>query len=329
MTTEKPYNSYSDYLVSKYGYKIYRVGVDAHFSCPNRYGKEKKGGCIYCDSQAAVAAYLRTSESSYNHKSVFEENIDNLVCKENQDDIKSQIEKGRAFIKRRYKTDHYALYFQSYSNTFAPVNKLKEIYDSALDDYSWEGLIVSTRPDCVDTQKFKLLQSYIPRVKNVCLELGLQSGDDDILKAMNRGHSVQTLIDSALKAKEYGLDVCLHILTGFVSEDYSKLDKTINVINTVHPNSIKIHNLNIASGTVLFDNYLQGEVNAPCSLRHIANTVYILRRIPKDIVIERLIAETPSHRLASPREFPDKNKYLMMLEKYMNENNFKQGDLYK
>lgn len=325
----KRYNSYSDYLISKYGYKVYRVGVDAGFSCPNRKGPNKEGGCVYCDSQAAVAAYHRTSESSYTHASSFEKNIDFLVCKSEQESVQNQIDHAIAFIKRRYKTDHYALYFQSYSNTFAPVAKLKEIYDFALEGRVWEGLIVSTRPDCVDEEKLDLLASYKNRVKSVCIELGLQSGDDGILRKMNRGHSVECLEKAAIKAKQKGLEVCLHILTGFPGETYAELQKTVDVINKVKPDSIKIHNLNIAGGTALFNDYLNGEVTAPCSQRHIANTVFILRRISKDIVIERLIAETPSHRLASPRLFPDKNSYLRQLEKYMEENNYTQGDLYK
>lgn len=325
----KPYNSYSDFLASKFGYKIYRIGVDAGFSCPNRRGEKKEGGCIYCDSMAAIAAYHRKAESSYTHASEFEENIDSIVCSFNPDSVEKQIERGISFVRRRYNTEHYALYFQSYSNTFAPVEKLKHIYDSALEGRTWEGLIVSTRPDCIDERKLELLVSYKERVKFVCVELGLQSGDDKILAAMNRGHDVKCLINAALKTKSFGLELCLHILTGFPGESYKELDKTIEVINTVNPDSIKIHNLNIAGGTELYNKYLEGEVTAPCAERHIANTVYILRRISPDITIERLIAETPSHRLASPRLFPDKNKYLTMLTSNMNDNGYKQGDLYK
>ena len=323
-----PYNSYSEYLISKYGCRIYRVGIDAGFSCPNRHGENRTGGCVYCDNQAAAAAYLRTSESNYTHDSGFEEKINNEL-KVNCPNIRQQIERGRNFIKRRYKTDRFAVYFQSYSNTFAPVERLKSIYDSVFDSYEWEGFIVSTRPDCVDEKKLELLESYRERTGNVCIELGLQSGCDAILEAMNRGHSVKCLVESALAAKRHGLDVCLHVLTGFPGEGQKELDQTIEAINKVKPFSIKIHNLNIAAGTALYEDYLQGEVTSPCSLRHIANSVYILRRIPQEVVIERLIAETPSHRLASPRLFPDKNRYIKMLDDYMNKNCFRQGDLYK
>lgn len=325
---EGRYNSYSSSLVEKYGYRIFRVGVDAGFSCPNRRGPNKEGGCVYCDSMGATAAYLRKSESGFSHDSTFEENIDNIVEKNRRQAMKDQIDRGIEFLKRRYKAEHFALYFQSFSNTFAPVAKLKEIYDFALGDYSWDGLIVSTRPDCLDGEKLSLLASYKERVGNVCLELGLQSGCDDILKAMNRGHDVKCFVNACEGAKRYGLELCVHVLTGFPGEGQAQLDQTIDVIKSVHPDAIKIHNLNIAAGTALYEKYLDGEVTAPCSKRHIANTIYILRRIPSDIVIERLICETPSHRLACPRSFPDKNSYLRALEAEMERRDVRQGDLW-
>lgn len=328
---DKPYYSYSSYLKNKYGYQIYRVGVDAGFSCPNRRGPNKEGGCIYCDSQGATAAWLRTAESSFNRKSEFKEDIDSLVsCSQvgfDIDAVRAQIEKGREFLKRRYKAEHFALYFQSFSNTFAPVSKLKEVYDLSLEGFEWDEFIVSTRPDCIDEEKVKLLASYKNKVKQVCVELGLQSGDDEILKAMNRGHSVECFIKACELVKKYNLELCVHVLLGFPGEGKGQLDKTIAVINQVRPDAIKIHNLNIPAGTKLYDMYVQGEVSAPCATRHIERTIYLLRRIPKDTIIERLICETPIHRLASPRKFPDKNAYLIKLEQTMMEKGVFQGDL--
>lgn len=328
---EKPYNSYSGYLRKKYGYQIYRVGVDAGFSCPNRVGPNKEGGCIYCDSQGAAAAWLRTSESGFNHKSSFKENIDSCVpCNKvgfDLADVQAQIEKGRSFLIRRYKAEHFALYFQSFSNTFAPVDKLKEIYDLSLQGHTWDQFIVSTRPDCIDEERVQLLASYRGKVQQVCVELGLQSGDDQILKAMNRGHSVDRFIKACELVKKYNLELCVHVLLGFPGEGKDQLDKTIEVINKVHPNAIKIHNLNITAGTKLYEKYAQGEVVAPCATRHIERSIYLLRRIPDDIVVERLICETPIHRLAAPRSFPDKNTYLVKLEKTMREKCVVQGDL--
>ncbi len=327
---------------------MFRVGVDAGFSCPNRCGDKGTGGCVYCDSQGAKAAYLRTNESGFRHDSGFEAGIDGTSCEASYEvlkdgrlddvrlqglcglqDIRSQIERGRRFIESRYKVSHFALYLQSFSNTFAPVERLRAVYDYALGDYDWEGFIVSTRPDCLDEEKLSLLESYRLRCGEVCVELGLQSGSDRILKAMHRGHDVQCFKDACAAVKAHGLELCVHVLTGFPGEGKTELDETIAVLNEVRPDAIKIHNLNVASGTALFDSYLEGEITAPCMTRHIATVIYILRRIPASVVIERLVCETPSHRLASPRAFADKNTFLRALESRMREIGTVQGDLYE
>ena len=330
MTDNKCYKGYTSFLEERYGYRVYRIGVDAGFSCPNRFGKSKEGGCAFCDAMGARAMYLRSSESSYKRNSGFEEKLCARTSDAiNEQDITDQIHKGASFIRKRYGSEHFSLYFQSFSNTFAPVETLERIYSHALSVMPFEELIVSTRPDCIDEKKAALLASYKGRVKNVMVELGLQSGSDKILKAMNRGHDVKCLIDASRIVKASGLELTLHVLLGYPGETYADIQKTVDVINTVMPDNIKIHNLNVVSGTKLYEDYLKGEVTSSCARRHIENTVYILRRISPEIVIERLICETPGHRLASPREFPEKNRYLIRLDKYMNENNYKQGDLYK
>ncbi len=332
-----PYNSYSESLRKRFGSSVFRIGIDAGFSCPNRCKSPDGSGCSYCDSMGAKAAYLRTSESSFSHSSGFVSDIDSVSQNQREcelysftldkESIKAQVERGVEFVRRRYKTDRFSAYLQSFSNTFAPIEKLGELYDYVLSLRHWEQLIISTRPDCLDEKILDLISSYKKDGLGVCLELGLQSGDDEILKSMRRGHDVQCLIDSANKVKDHGIELCLHILTGYPGEGKTQLDKTIDVINRIHPDSLKIHNLNIVSGTHLYEEFLDGEVTAPCMTRHIENVIYILRRIPSDVVIERLMCETPSHRLASPRLFADKNRFLRTLETEMEKRGAVQGDL--
>ena len=332
-----PYNSYSSNLIRRYGHRVFRVGVDAGFSCPNRLRDSEGRGCMYCDSHGARAAYLRSSESGFRHDSKFVDDIDSMSCNAEEylknaftfdfEDIGRQVQRGISFIKKRYKTDHFAIYLQSFSNTFAPVDKLRELYDYCISLHSWEGFIVSTRPDCVDDDKLSLLASYKSRCGSVCVELGLQSGSNDILLAMKRGHDVDCFIRAAREVKDHGLELCIHILTGFPGEGRRELDMTIDVINRVKPDALKIHNLNVAAGTGLYDKFLDGEVTAPCMTRHIQDTIHVLRHIPSGIVIERLMCETPNHRLASPRLFPDKNRFLRELERMMSDRGWRQGDL--
>ncbi len=334
---EKPYNSYSSSLAGRYGHRVFRVGVDAGFTCPNRMRDPQGRGCVYCDSHGARAAWLRRAESSFRHDSAFVDDIDSISCfpsdcSENPfsfdfEDIRKQVDRGMEFIRRRYRTDHFALYLQSFSNTFAPVDKLRELYGFAVSLHDWEGFIVSTRPDCLDDEKLDLLASYRERCGTVSVELGLQSGSDRILRAMDRGHDVQCFIRAAEAVRRHGLELCVHVLTGFPGEGREDLDRTVEVINDVRPDALKIHNLNVAAGTRLYYMFLEGEVTTPCMTRHIADTIYILRRIPYGIVIERLMCETPNHRLASPRLFPDKNRFLRELEDTMTQHGFRQGDL--
>lgn len=306
------WNSYPAYLEKTYGFRIWRVGVDAGFSCPNR-GPGRRGGCVYCDALGATAAYQRTYDGTKGRTA----------------DILGQIQRGREFLARRYGAEHFALYFQAFSNTFAPVDVLKQIYDSSLEGYDWEDLIVSTRPDCMDREKAELLASYKERVSEVCVELGLQSGSDEILRAMNRRHDVKCFLDASGIVRNAGLRLCAHILLGFPGEGEKELAQTVRAFNESGAEFIKIHNLNIVKDTALYENYLRNEAEAPDVRSYIRSAAYVLRRISPDVVVERLLCETGSDRLVSPTDFPDKNTFIRMLDSYMKENNYRQGDLFK
>ena len=312
MSEALSWNSYPAYLEKTYGYRIWRVGVDAGFSCPNRKA-DRSGGCVYCDALGATAAYQRTYDGTAGRTA----------------DILKQINRGREFMIRRYKAEHFALYFQAFSNTFAPVGVLKQIYDSSLEGNEWDQLIVSTRPDCIDHEKAELLASYKQRGLEVCVELGLQSGCDRILSAMNRGHNVKCFLDASKIVKDAGLELCVHTLLGFPGEGEAELEMTANAFNQSKAGFIKIHNLNVVKDTPLFVNYLEGKADAPDVNSYIRSVAFLLRRIRPEAVVERLMCETPSTRLVSPTDFPDKNSFIRMLDSYMKENGYYQGELYK
>lgn len=311
MPESLPWNSYSSYLEKKYGYRIWRVGVDAGFSCPNR-SADRHGGCVYCDALGSAAAYQRSFDG-------------NEVRFQN---IKDQIERGRSFLKRRYKAEHFALYFQAFSNTFASVEKLREIYDAGLEGNTWDALIVSTRPDCIDERKVALLSSYKDRGLEVCVELGLQSGCDEILKAMNRGHDVSCFLKASELITRASLELSVHTLLGFPGEGERELALTADAVNKSGARFVKLHNLNIIEGTVLYEKYLKGEARAPELQEYVVKACFLLRRIKPDIVVERLICDTPDGRLVSPKDFPDKTAFIRILSQYMDSKGFRQGDLF-
>ncbi len=326
------WNDYTSALEREYGKRVYRIGVDGGFSCPHR-DANRGGGCIFCDSYGAVSVYQRTDESSFTRNSPFQRDIEEERQGEDPGNIRqriaaltSQVERGQTFLDTRYPGSLRSLYFQSFTNTFDTVDNLKRIYDAALATGDYTELIISTRPDCLSPAVVSLLSTYVGRVKKVWVELGLQSGNDESLSLLNRGHSVSQYTKSIEALHSAGISVSVHLMLGLPKEGDEHILKTAKLIRESHPEAVKIHNLHIVAGTPLFDMYERGEVEAPEMAEHIYNTILLLRHIPPDIVIQRLMSDTPRHRLASPREFPDKTTFLHSLDRVMAEQDAFQGD---
>lgn len=321
------WNSYPEYLKRKYGHPIYRIGVDGGFNCPNR-DSSHKGGCSFCDGTGSVAVYQRNAESGFTHASSFDGDVSKNIL-DRFASIENQIEKGKAFISSRYKAEEYALYFQSWTNTYDSVENLKRIYDKALAYGPFRELIISTRPDVVENDVCALLSSYQDNDMEVWVELGLQSANDNTLLRINRGHDSKCYIDASKRLKSYGLRISTHIILGLPEENKDDYINTVRLVNSAKSNGVKIHNLHVAGGTRLADEYLEGGFTISSERRHLENAELALRYLNPDIVVQRLICETPMHRLIAPRLFPDKSLFLSHLEKRMEDNGTRQGDLYK
>ena len=320
------WNNYRDYLVKKYGGPFYRVGVDGGFNCPNRKD-DHSGGCTFCDGTGSVAVYQRRSESLFTRSSDYEECVAKTITTR-YGVMESQILKGLEFIKRRYRAEKAALYFQSWTNTYDSVENLKAIYDKGLSYFPFSELIVSTRPDCMADDVCALLASYITPEREVWVELGLQSSNDETLKRINRGHDSLCYTRAAERAKRYGLKVSTHIILGLPGEGTEDYINTVKCVNRSGADAVKIHNLHIAGGTKMADSFYDGEVVSSSTRRHLENCALVLRHLRSDIIIERLVCDTPMHRLIEPRHFMDKSLFLRTLDDYMTENGWKQGDLY-
>lgn len=321
------WNNYREYLQKKYGTSLYRVGVDGGFSCPNRT-KERQGGCTFCDGTGSIAVYQRTSESAFRHDSSFDEGVSEEILLRFQS-IENQISKGLEFIHRRYKAKLAALYFQSWTNTYDSVNNLKYIYDMALSCGDFSEFIVSTRPDCVEDDVADLLASYITKDREVWVELGLQSASDDTLKRINRGHSLSDYIKCVDVLHQRGIKVCTHVIIGLPGEGREDFIKTARALNDVGSEGVKIHNLHIPGGTKMAEEYLEGEITSWSTERYMNEVEYFLRLLNPEMIIERLVCETPSHRLMAPRHFMDKSLFLRTLNDKMERDNTRQGDLYE
>lgn len=321
------WNNYREYLQKKYGTSLYRVGVDGGFSCPNRT-KERQGGCTFCDGTGSIAVYQRTSESAFRHDSSFDEGVSEEILLRFQS-IENQINKGLEFIHKRYKAKLAALYFQSWTNTYDSVNNLKFIYDMALSCGDFSEFIVSTRPDCVEDDVADLLASYITKDREVWVELGLQSASDETLKRINRGHSLSDYIKCVDVLHQRGIKVCTHVIIGLPGEGREDFIKTARALNDVGSEGVKIHNLHIPGGTKMAEEYLEGEITSWSTERYMNEVEYFLRLLNPEMIIERLVCETPSHRLMAPRHFMDKSLFLRTLNDKMERDNTRQGDLYE
>ena len=299
--------SYNRYLRERYGERVYRVAVDGGFSCPNRGADRQSPGCSYCDEYGSRAVYLPGKVPA----------------------LEKQVEAGLGFLRKRYSAERFILYFQAFSGTFAPVEKLKICYDTALSCHQFLELIVSTRPDCITPAAADLLASYRGVLSDVWVELGLQSVHDRTLRRIQRGHTFQDFHDSFLMLQSKGIKCAVHVIFGLPGESEEDMMETIDVLAALKPGGIKIHDLHIPQGTSMHREYLQGELALASSKRHAEYVIGALERLPAECVVMRLTCDTPAERRALPVEVPVKDAFYREIRKSMDARNTWQGKYMK
>jgi radical SAM protein (TIGR01212 family) len=306
MSTLQPgFRSYSAYLREKYGRPAYRVAIDAGFSCPNRGPDRGRPGCLYCDEHGARAPY-QTPAQGVPAGEPGSGRAARPAAPGDREDIRRQVEQGIDFLRRRYGAECYLLYFQAFSGTFAPVGRLRALYDYALGLAHFRELIVSTRPDCVDKPRAGLLASYLSPDLDVWVELGLQSAHDRTLQRIRRGHTSADFTRAYRLLRNRGVKLAVHLIFGLPGEGTREILETVRFVAGLEPDGVKIHNLHIPLGSPLYQDYLRGELSAPCAARHLDTVCRALELLPPDTVIMRLTCDTPAGRLAFPRHFPPK-----------------------
>ncbi len=303
---EDPFRNYSRYLREKYGTSVYRVGVDGGFSCPNRGRNRKNPGCTYCDEDGSRAPYIGTEV-----------------------DIKKQVEGAIAFLKKRYKAKQYILYFQAFSSTFAPVSKLRKIYDYGLSLAPFRELIVSTRPDCITEKKANLLASYQKLGIDVWVELGLQSASDKTLKLINRGHTVERFIEAYCLLRNYKIKLAIHLIFGLPGENEEDILNTVRFVAKLKPDGIKFHNLHIPYNTKIYEEFRRGEIAVLSDKRHIDYLIKSIELLPPETIIMRLTTDTLPSKLSSPKHFLNKATLYDAIRKKMISLNTWQGKRYR
>lgn len=312
MQIQRPFYRYSTYLKQKYGRPVYRISVDAGFTCPHR-DSDGGGGCTFCDESGSRATY---QESVVGESAIrIRRGVD--VSPERLEIIRRQIERGREFLYRRYGAERYILYFQAFSNTFAPPAQLRRIYDFALSQTEFCEFIVSTRPDCVSGRHIELLAEYLKQDLDVWVELGLQSAHNHTLRRVNRAHTVEQFESTFRRLHAAGLKVSVHLIFGLPGESFDDIMATADYVAALQPDAVKIHNLNIAAETPLAAEYAAGVFTVPSGRRHLGYVVEALQRLPENTVIQRLTCDTADERLVAPRYFTPKSQFYQQLDSKM------------
>ncbi|MGO9310317.1 MAG: TIGR01212 family radical SAM protein [Spirochaetia bacterium] len=321
--SEAAYLTYARYLRERHGCAVYRVAVDAGFSCPNRSGGRSGRGCSYCDADGARAPYLSRNEpripAGCGGAGMPALDIGAL---------ERQVSEGIAFYRRSHGDGKYILFFQAYSNTNAPVEELRRVYDAGLAMAGFVGLNVATRPDCVDEQKAGLLSSYREKGLEVWVELGLQSASDAALQRVGRGHTAAQFERAFDMLRRRGLKIAVHLIFGLPGEGLDEILGTIAVLARLRPDGVKIHNLHVPAGTVIASEHRKGELIVPSPRRHLEYVIAAIERLPPETVIMRLTCDTPAQRLEAPRNFWAKEIFLSRLHQEMAARGSRQARLF-
>lgn len=302
---DRPYNSYAAYFRRLFGSRVQKVAVNAGFTCPNRDGSISTGGCTFCNNSAFTPSYCQPTKS-----------------------VTEQIAEGIEFHRRRYRTaTRYLAYFQSFSNTYAPLEQLRALYDEALANPLVAGIVVGTRPDCVDEQKLDYFAS-LAQSHYVTLEYGIESCNDAVLASVNRGHDFATAERAVRMTAERGIHCGAHFILGLPGQSDEELIAQTDIINTLPLTTVKFHQLQVFRGTTMAEQYDR----APEQFRFWTVEQYIelfseiLSRLRPDIVVERFASEAPPRYHYGRNWGLVRNETLwMMLEKRLLEKSVYQG----
>ena len=296
--SKKRYFTFNDYLYRKHGKKVYKITLDASFSCPNRDGTISSGGCIFCDDSGSF---------SMAHSSKLS--------------IKEQVQTAIENLPRRFKAELFLAYFQAFSNTYAPVEKLKEVYDNAFSDDRVVGISIGTRPDCVDEEKLDLIKSY----KNPWLELGLQSAHDKTLKLINRGHDLKTFENAYILAKEKSIRVCVHIILGLPGETPQDMLFTARYLSKLGVDGIKIHALTVLENTPLARMHAGNPVKLLTEDEYCNLVADVIEIMPPDTTIHRVGGSGLSTSLIAPLWARNKFETMNKIDRILWERDTRQG----
>jgi len=299
---DAPFRTFNAFLHARFGGRVQKLSLDAGLSCPHR-DTGGRGGCIYCNAQGSGTGKAALGFG-----------------------LKEQIETQMLSASKRYNARAFIAYFQSYSNTYAPLERLKEIYDTVLPYPEIVGLSIGTRPDCVDDEILGLIASYADK-RLVWMEYGLQSANDDTLKRINRGHDRECFQKAVERTARLPLRICAHAIIGLPGEGPLDYLATARFIAGLPITDIKIHLMYVIRGTPLEGLYSSGAYT-PLGMGEYAQAcAEFLAHLPADMVVQRITGDPHPHELIAPAWALEKQRVLDAIHAYMHSRGLRQGCL--
>ncbi len=289
------YLSFNKYLKDKFGQKVYKISLDGGFTCPNRDGKIDTRGCIFC-SKGGSGDFAESREMS----------------------ITSQIENGKKRVKKKIKDGKYIAYFQAFTNTYAPVETLRQKYEEAINHPDIVALSIATRPDCLGDKVLKLLDE-MNKIKPVFVELGLQTIHPKSAKYIRRGYDLDVYDKAVKDLKKIGVNIVVHVILGLPNESGEDMLETVKYVCESGANGIKLQLLHVIDGTDLAKDYEKGLFKTLEFDEYVNLIVKCVEIIPKDIVIHRLTGDGAKKDLIAPLWSADKKRVLNAINKALRE----------
>ncbi|MCR5154769.1 MAG: TIGR01212 family radical SAM protein [Lachnospiraceae bacterium] len=283
----------NDYLKNKYGYKVYKISLDAGMSCPNRDGKVSFGGCSFCNAGGSGDFCGR------------------------EKDLDLQIEDAKALVERKLKGTaerKYIAYFQAFTNTYASVERLREIFSKVIKREDILGLSIGTRPDCIPEDVLELL-CELNSIKPVWVELGLQTIHEKTAKDMNRGYALPVFEDTYKRLKAAGIKTVVHLILFYPGESREDMLASVKYVGNLHPFGVKLHLLQVLKGTEIARRYEEEKFYLPTLDEYAEFLKEALKLIPEDTVLHRITGDGPKSLLTAPLWCGDKKRVMNKLKK--------------
>ena len=295
------YNDYGTWIRRQFPFRVQKISIDAGFTCPNRDGRISTGGCIYCDNRTFNPEYCQRRDS-----------------------VSLQLEAGKQFFGRKYPDMRYLAYFQAYTNTYGTTDRLRELYEEALKAEDVVGIVIGTRPDCVNDELLDYLEELSHRTF-LMVEYGVESANDDTLRLINRGHTFDDSVNAITKTHERGILCGAHIILGLPGEDGQESLRQAPIISALPIDVLKIHQMQIVKGTLLAEMYASKSFHVYTVEEYISLIANYIQRLRKDLVLERFVSQSPKEMIIAPHWGLKNYEFTNLLNNYLRREGIHQG----